>query len=709
MKRRIQSLFPHRTRLVELNSEEAVRIVSQSGGHLTVPELAGRIVAFVGGGKTARPFGSATIEPFLLSVFCRELNERRIAAGTETITREMLEGGQQAILQELLSRAFVGRPASLLETVGECLLTKEGFRIQYPLRGLASRARLPEHAFRDLVELRILRVEERGGADVVELTHDLLAPVVLEQRRRWRRERAARLQRRSAAAILIPVLLWSAVLIHLASTAAARSRAAAAMAGSLQGIYELADPNTANSKKDQDFDSTLANIDQIAESNPDLAAGALADIEGIALRASDSLTSIDQRVFQDLANLHNANPGDSTITLAYASGLLRRGVAESRVDKLLAAERDDQQAIVMLTTLIEAAGPPPAAFLARGQAELELGSCFAHIAESQKGPPGSDAGDLDKAKTTFKNSASDFLAYEREDKADTAEAIANAAWATNKSSDMFRDIGNEAAATAKYEEAHAYFQSLGAKLSDSPDWTQNDGVVEMNLAIFKMDDDDPAAALGFFQGAMNTFLSLHDNVVPDSPEILSTVGWSRDYIAIAYYRLTENGNAASQSNDIKDAQNYADQAVKNRVEVLKLSPNDSQWRDDLTHSNALVAAIAGLRDLNSGQPQTAVQDYSAAITLTNSILNEGKSEFLRLADDYIQRARAETASGSSASARTDLSLARKALASAGYCTAPHQTACQTTNAVDHMLDNITALAFSNAARLSTNAPPRSGG
>ncbi|AGX86377.1 WD40 repeat domain-containing protein [Candidatus Symbiobacter mobilis] len=186
LKGRIHSLFLNRLRLERLSGSAACKVLEDSGGQLLAPGLAENIVRFVAAEKKPRPLQELTIEPALLSVVCRELNERRISRHADQIGADMLELGQHEILRELVARALIHQPAALVEGLEEHLLTDGGHRAQYPLQDLMQRTGVGRDAIQGLVTQRILRMEPRGDVEWLELTHDLLAPVVRENRDRRR-------------------------------------------------------------------------------------------------------------------------------------------------------------------------------------------------------------------------------------------------------------------------------------------------------------------------------------------------------------------------------------------------------------------------------------------------------------------------------------------------------------------------------------------
>jgi hypothetical protein len=137
------------------------------------------------------------VEPSLLSLFCHELNERRLKTGASRITDELVAGSSQSVLEEFYEGALVDQPLALRTFVEEELITKSGFRESMALERAREALRqkgIEPEALDRLVGRRLLRVEERLQVSRVEIIHDLLIDVI-------RRSRANRAQRRDAAAL----------------------------------------------------------------------------------------------------------------------------------------------------------------------------------------------------------------------------------------------------------------------------------------------------------------------------------------------------------------------------------------------------------------------------------------------------------------------------------------------------------------------------
>jgi tetratricopeptide (TPR) repeat protein len=154
-------------------------------------EVAESIVRFVAGGAELR---NAEVEPSLLSLVCRELNNARKSQGRAEISADLLAGSRDTILNEFYERALADQPAGVRAFIEDAMLTESGFRESLAeervLKGFAA-AGAPAGALPALVNRRLLRIEERLDVRRVELTHDVLCAVVRASRD-MRHEREAR-------------------------------------------------------------------------------------------------------------------------------------------------------------------------------------------------------------------------------------------------------------------------------------------------------------------------------------------------------------------------------------------------------------------------------------------------------------------------------------------------------------------------------------
>jgi len=191
LKQAIPSISQNRLRLAPMTGTQALAAVLEPGKGLVTQEVAEAIVRFVAGGAE---LANAVVEPSLLSLICRELNDARIAEGRREISLDLLAGSHATILTNFYERTLADQPAAVRRIVEDDLLTDSGFRENVAEESLVKRfaeADAAPHTLALLVNRRLLRIEERLDVRRVELTHDVLCGVVKASRDR-RQEREAR-------------------------------------------------------------------------------------------------------------------------------------------------------------------------------------------------------------------------------------------------------------------------------------------------------------------------------------------------------------------------------------------------------------------------------------------------------------------------------------------------------------------------------------
>src|SRR5258706_9748595 len=191
LKKAMPSISQNRLRLAPMTGGEALVAVMQPGKGLVTEEVAEAIVRFVAGGAE---LANAEVEPSLLSLICRELNDARIAQGRSEISLDLLAGSHATILTNFYERALAGQPEAVRHIIEDDLLTHSGFRENVAEERVLARfveACAAAGTLALLVNRRLLRIEERLDIRRVELTHDVLCGVVKSSRDQ-RHEREAR-------------------------------------------------------------------------------------------------------------------------------------------------------------------------------------------------------------------------------------------------------------------------------------------------------------------------------------------------------------------------------------------------------------------------------------------------------------------------------------------------------------------------------------
>lgn len=193
----IRPIMRNRMRLTRMSGEQAWQSVCKSGRRLVRPEVAEQIVRFVAAPRQGRETAGLVrleIEPALMSVVCRELNNRRIAADADEISADLLKtGAQHEIISDYYEGCLADVDARVRVFVEDCLLTDAGYRDSYALDDALRLPGVMREAVDLLIGRRLLRLEERSGVLRVELTHDVLTRVARESRDNRKAAEAQRL------------------------------------------------------------------------------------------------------------------------------------------------------------------------------------------------------------------------------------------------------------------------------------------------------------------------------------------------------------------------------------------------------------------------------------------------------------------------------------------------------------------------------------
>jgi WD40 repeat protein len=196
----IPTLKRSRVRLLPLRQDKAFDAVYKPATNLMSAGLAERVVRIVAGedlgrsrdvaltnGDRSDGRGTSSVEPALLSLFCRELNEERKKRGQSEFDEQLVEDAKSDILSNYYSSCVRDLPPGVAEFIESELITEKGFRDSYA-REDAVPSRLTGDELGQLISSRLLRLEEYHGAQRIELTHDVLTGVVREHRDRRRAE-----------------------------------------------------------------------------------------------------------------------------------------------------------------------------------------------------------------------------------------------------------------------------------------------------------------------------------------------------------------------------------------------------------------------------------------------------------------------------------------------------------------------------------------
>jgi len=235
----IPSLRRNRMRLLPMGPEQALQAVcNERTNHLVAEPLARKIVAFLSSGTAptdgdGSPEGAGlSVEPALLSLFCRGVNEHRKQEGKARFDEALLEGGKGTIVTDFYRTSLKDQPERVRRFIEEELITEHGFRNSYSADDALAHGFVTAKELEALINRHLLRHEHHLGTERIELTHDLLTKAVIDERDERRRAERSERERRErhrlwavAGSSAVVVLIFAVV-----AYAALRAKSAALVA-----------------------------------------------------------------------------------------------------------------------------------------------------------------------------------------------------------------------------------------------------------------------------------------------------------------------------------------------------------------------------------------------------------------------------------------------------------------------------------------------
>lgn len=350
LKSEMPSITQNRMRLAPMTGQQALAAVTRPGGKLVSEEVAQAIVRFVAGGAE---LAHAQVEPSLLSLICRELNDKRVAAGRPEISLDLLAGSHDSILSDFYERALADQPAAVRNVIEDVLLTSSGYRENVAeervLDALAAAGAAPDarSVLALLVNRRLLRIEDRLDVRRVELTHDVLCGVVRASRAvRREREQKAIAERETAAQRERELATRKALARARRTVAGCLVLTVVAVAGAAFGFVSMK-----RAEKTQAIaDSSRANAEKLV--------GYLVDdfyTELAPVGRTDLLEDLTRRTTAYYANLP-AEARTRATDANWARALIRAGSIAERQTRIEQADTLFVQAIALLQPIIDAGG-----------------------------------------------------------------------------------------------------------------------------------------------------------------------------------------------------------------------------------------------------------------------------------------------------------------------------------------------------------------
>jgi hypothetical protein len=204
---KIPSLKSSRFRLMPMNGNQAYEVITKTWKNNIDKNEAHKIVGFfVNEEDENKSYDLMEIEPSLLSQVCTYIDKERISEGRDKISSDFLERyPKEKILHSIYNEVLNESNAAVLGTnpdltksqkpvnefLEDKLITDEGYRTKYSISEI-DKTLLPG------IEVLKRKYFLRDDAKSVEITHDVLAPIIKDDREARRKEIATAAARKRA-------------------------------------------------------------------------------------------------------------------------------------------------------------------------------------------------------------------------------------------------------------------------------------------------------------------------------------------------------------------------------------------------------------------------------------------------------------------------------------------------------------------------------
>ncbi|HZI69150.1 MAG TPA: ATP-binding protein, partial [Hanamia sp.] len=217
---KIPSLKSSRFRLLPMNGNQAYDVITKTWGTAIDDKEAHRIVSFfVSEEDENKSYELMEVEPSLLSQVCTYIDRERVSEGRNKISSDFLEKYPKekilhSIYNEVLAESnaavFQNNPAvdpnskPVNEFLEDKLITDEGYRTKYADSEI-------DKTLLSGIDVLKRKYFLRDDGKSVELTHDVLAPLILDDREARRKAIAAIAARKRANKRALIIVLLAAI------------------------------------------------------------------------------------------------------------------------------------------------------------------------------------------------------------------------------------------------------------------------------------------------------------------------------------------------------------------------------------------------------------------------------------------------------------------------------------------------------------------
>jgi hypothetical protein len=217
---KIPSLKYSRFRLLPMNGQQAYEVITKTWKENISSAEAKQIVSYFTNTAGEEEYNLITVEPSLLSQVCAYIDKERLEAGGGKVSADLLNKYPKEIILRAIYEEAVAAASNALTADAELekkekynrvkvfleekLLSAEGFRTRYHLVSA-------DETMRPAIQVLSSRYFIREDDKVMELTHDVLAPIIKTDREKRKKDLALEAVNRRTKRRVIAILLFTLI------------------------------------------------------------------------------------------------------------------------------------------------------------------------------------------------------------------------------------------------------------------------------------------------------------------------------------------------------------------------------------------------------------------------------------------------------------------------------------------------------------------
>ena len=183
-----------------MKAEEAKKVILRPAPEIVTEEVANCIIQKITSEsrQTVSSLEDCVVDPFVLSLFCHELNKRRMKDGAAQITSKLVNEYGNDILQDFYSEKMQGlHDSNTIKVLEDKLMTSGGHRIPL-IYDNGSSPGITDKDMDYLLSNRIIKQDKYDDKTVkIEFAHDVLCRAALKYKEFREKQRIAKLAQRT--------------------------------------------------------------------------------------------------------------------------------------------------------------------------------------------------------------------------------------------------------------------------------------------------------------------------------------------------------------------------------------------------------------------------------------------------------------------------------------------------------------------------------